>query len=562
LICKITKLNLVSFNDLKEFYSINLQLAMRNIYFLFFILITPCCFAQKTPISTKPKLIIGLVVDQMRYDYLYKYANNYGTSGFKKLLAKGFSCENTNLNYVPSVTGCGHACIYTGSIPAIHGIASNDWYDKSTGKMMYCAQDNTVTSVGEDTKSGKMSPRNMLTTTIGDELKLATNGRSKVIGVALKDRGSILPAGHSADAAYWMDDSLGKFITSSYYMQQVPNWVQQFNDAEPARKYLQEDWNTILPMYKYYQSTADDNKFEGRFKVDSTTAFPHKTNLFKKTADIKRTPYGNNITLDFSKQAIVNYNLGKGTETDFIAISLSSTDYIGHQFGINSIEIEDTYYRLDKDLANFLQFVDKQVGVGNYTLFLTADHGAAHNPTYLQSQKIPSGFLFSAALKKSINDKGMAKFGKNVIVDMGDNQVWVNDTVDKTEAINYVMQELKAVNQIQFVVENEKLTTAVIPDAIKQLAINGYYPNRSGDILFILKPAFIESYNNATTGTTHGTWNPYDTHIPLVWYGNGINKGKNFQQVYMTDIAATLAALLQIQVPNGCIGKPIEAVLK
>jgi predicted AlkP superfamily pyrophosphatase or phosphodiesterase len=536
---------------------------MRN----FFLLLCVCFYnlgisqSAKTN-TTKPKLVIGLVVDQMRYDYLYRYSNNYSAGGFKKLLANGFNCENANLNYIPSVTGCGHACIYTGSIPAIHGIASNDWYDKTTGKMMYCAQDNTVSSIGEDTKSGKMSPRNMLTTTIGDELKLATNQRSKVIGVALKDRGSILPAGHSADASFWMDDSLGRFITSSYYMPQLPSWVQQFNEAQPAKKYLQANWNTLLPIEKYYQSTADINKFEGKFKVDSTTAFPHATSLFSKTADIKRTPFGNDITLDFSKQAIANYNLGKGAETDFIAISLSSTDYVGHQFGINSLETEDTYYRLDKALQEFLQFLDKQIGVGNYTLFLTADHGAAHNPTYLQTQKIPAGFLQSAALKKSINEKGIVPFGKNIIVDMGDNQIWINDTVNKTDATAFILQELKQVNEIQYVVENEKLATAILPEPIKQLAINGYYPGRSGDILFVLKPAFIESYNGSTTGTTHGTWNPYDTHIPLVWYGNGIKKGKSFETVYMTDIAATLAALLHIQAPNGCIGKPISAIFK
>lgn len=552
-------------NDLKEFYSINLQLAMRNFLFIALLLQSYNLFAQKTTKTTttsKPKLMIGIVVDQMRYDYLYRYTNNYSSGGFKRLMRDGYNCENTQLNYIPSVTGCGHACIYTGSVPAIHGIAANDWYNRSTRKMMYCAQDEGVTSVGEDTKSGKMSPKNMLTTTIGDELRLATNMRSKVIGISLKDRGSILPAGHSATAAYWMDDSLGKFITSSYYMNEIPSWVAQFNDAENGKKYLSTNWNMYLPAEKYYQSTEDDNEYEGKFKNEKSTSFPHMTSLFAKTADIKKTPFGNNITLDFSKQAIINYNLGKGAETDFIAISLSSTDYVGHQFAINSLEIEDTYYRLDAALEDFLLFLDKQIGAGNYTLFLTADHGAAHNPRYLKGNQIPAGYFFTGVERKKINEKGIQQFGKNVIVDMGDNQIWINDTLNKEEAKAFVIKELKALPEMQFVVDNENLATSVLPEPIKTLAVNGYNAQRSGDILFILKPAYIESYNNSTTGTTHGTWNPYDLHIPLLWYGNGIPKGNTFREVHMTDIAATVAAMLRIQMPNGCIGKPITEIIK
>jgi predicted AlkP superfamily pyrophosphatase or phosphodiesterase len=539
---------------------------MRNVFLIAFLIFSIISDAQKKPLPTsskKTKLVIGIVVDQMRYDYLYKYASNYSSGGFKRLLRDGYNCENTMIDYVPTVTGCGHACIYTGSVPAIHGIASNDWYDKATGKMMYCAADASVTSVGEDTKSGKMSPRNMLTTTIGDELKLATNQRSKVIGVALKDRGSILPAGHTANASFWMDDSLGRFITSTYYMQELPTWLQKFNEANPSKKYLTNNWSMLYPFEKYRFSTADENAYEGKFKTDKSTSFPHMTSLFTKTADIKKTPYGNNITLDFSKEAIINYNLGKGDETDMIAISLSSADYVGHQFAINSLEIEDTYYRLDKALEEFLLFLDKQVGVGNYTLFLTADHGAAHNPTYLKDLKIPAGFLYGNTEKKKINEKGLAQFGKNVIVDMGDNQIWINDSIaNKAEAIAYVTTALQAVPEIQFVIENEKLSTSILPEPIRQLAMNGYYAGRSGDILFILKPGYIESYGNSTTGTTHGTWNPYDTHIPLVWFGNGINKGHTFRETHMTDIAATVAALLRIQAPSGCIGKPIVEVIK
>jgi predicted AlkP superfamily pyrophosphatase or phosphodiesterase len=514
------------------------------------------------PNGSKTKLVIGLVIDQMRYDYLYKYEKNYTQGGFKRLMGAGFTCHNANLNYIPSVTGCGHASIYTGSVPAINGIASNDWYDNTTHKMMYCVQDDNVATVGSIGKSGKMSPKNMWTTTIGDELKLSNNMRSKVVGVSLKDRGSILPAGHAADAAFWMDDSLGNFVTSTYYMATLPIWATQFNEANNARKYLSANWGLSLPKENYYQSTSDSNAYEGVYKTEKTNTLPHYTSLFTKNADIKRTPYGNNISLDFSKAAIINYNMGKGNETDFIAISLSSTDYVGHQYGINALEIEDTYYRLDKSLEDFLIFLDKQIGAGNYTIFLTADHGAAHNPQYLIDNKIPAGYFNNNEIRKKINDKSVEKFGKKAIANMSDNEIWLNDSINYDDAIAFVKNELGNQNEIQYLIENKKLNDATIPAKIKTLAINGYNISRSGELLYLLKPGYIESYNGAKTGTTHGTWNPYDSHIPLIWYGNGIKKGNNYNSVNVTDIAATLAALLKIQAPNGCIGEVISEVIK
>jgi predicted AlkP superfamily pyrophosphatase or phosphodiesterase len=387
---------------------------LHNILALLLICAFTVSNAQKKTVlsnNTKPKLLVGLVIDQMRFDYLYKYANGFGNGGFKRLMREGFNCKNTNINYIPTVTGCGHACIYTGSVPAIHGIAANDWYDKKTGKMMYCTQDNEANSLGTSNKSGKQSPKNLLTTTLGDELNLFTNNRSTVVGIALKDRGAILPAGHTATAAYWMDDTLGDFITSSFYMNNLPTWVSDFNAQQISKKYLSNNWNLFLPLNKYTESTPDDNDYEGKFKGALSPKFPHITSAFTKIADIKKTPFGNSITLDFSKEVIINYNMGKNNTTDLIAISLSSTDYVGHQFAINSMELEDTYYRLDKDIENFLLFLDKQIGVGQYTLFLTADHGAAHNPKFLQDKRVPAGFLFGRKRHESIWQKCNCRYG-------------------------------------------------------------------------------------------------------------------------------------------------------
>ncbi len=525
---------------------------------------SPYMLAQKkvNPVPSKPNIVIGLVVDQMRYDYLYRFSKQYGNDGFKRLLKEGNSCENTYIDYIPTVTACGHTAIYTGSVPAIHGIAGNDWYNYTNHKTMYCTQDATENTIGAPGKSGKMSPRNLLTSTITDELRLATNGKSTVIGISLKDRGSILPAGHMANAAYWMDDSLGYWVSSSYYMQQLPNWVSTYNASNKSRKYLNQNWNLSKPIDSYTQSTSDNNLYEGKFKMDSLPVFPHLTSKLNKTADIKKTPYGNSICLDFAKEAITNYNLGRNNTTDFLAISLSSTDYIGHQFGTNAIEIEDMYIKLDADIADFLKFLDAKIGKGNYTIFLTADHGAAHNPTFLQDQKVPAGFFEEANTQKRINELSMAKFGKQAILDMGSNGIWLNDSLDRQSIKAFVTNELKKDNAIQYVIDLENINNEVLPATLKELAINGHNQQRSGQLLYILKPAYISKYGTSISGTTHGTWNPYDTHIPLVWMGNGIATGKVLQKTHVTDIAATLATLLQIQAPNGCIGECIIDLLK
>lgn len=361
------------------------------------------CAALALPLSSvkaapstaveRPKLVVGLVVDQMRWDYLYRYYDLYGEGGFKRLLNEGFSCENTQLNYVPTVTAIGHTSIYTGSVPSIHGIAGNDFIFRNTGRQTYCTDDDSVHGVGSDNAAGRMSPRRLLVTTVGDELHLATNFRSKVISVSLKDRAAILPGGHTADAAYWFDSKTGRWITSSYYMERLPEWVDAFNRTDPARRLLEQDWNTLYPIERYVQSTADDTPYEKPFEKGGKPVFPVPTSKLLKTEGygiIRNTPYGNTLTLQMARQAIEHEAMGRDEETDMLAVSLSSTDYVGHQFGPNAVETEDTYLRLDKDLADFLDYLDQQVGAGNYTLFLTADHAAAHNTRFLTDHGIPA----------------------------------------------------------------------------------------------------------------------------------------------------------------------------
>lgn len=543
--------------------------------FLFFVLIVSCSFytlAQKpaSAVLSRPKLVVGIVVDQMRWDYLYRYYDRYKESGFKRLLNEGFSCENTLIDYVPTVTAIGHSTVYTGSVPAIHGIAGNDFIINATGNKVYCTEDTTVQTVGSTSSAGEMSPRNLLTSTITDELRLATNFRSKVIGVALKDRGAILPAGHAANAAYWFDDRTGNFITSTYYMKELPAWVQQFNSKKLAEKYLKQNWNTLYDIKTYVQSTTDNNRYEGTFSGSATPTFPVNTSgMYSKSFGIIRTtPYGNTLTLAMAKAAVENERLGQGPVTDFLAVSCSSTDYVGHKFGVNAIETEDTYLRLDRDLADFFSYLDSRIGKGNYTVFLTADHGAAHNPNFLIDHNIPAGYWPGGKLQNELNKVLEQTYHvKNLVVSFSNGQVHFNNPLITANKLNEEAIRKDCVNFLRgkpgvaFVADVNEADEAAVPQELKERIINGYNFDRSGPITIVLQPGWYSGSADAT-GTTHGSWNAYDAHIPLVWMGWGIKKGATNRQTNMTDIAATVAALLHVQMPNGCIGKPITEVLK
>ncbi len=300
--------------------------------FLFSCLISHAQTKTETGGLSRPKLVVGIVVDQMRWDFLYKYYNRYGNGGFKRLLNEGFSYENTMINYLPSYTAVGHTTIFTGSVPAIDGITGNDWIDQLSGRTTYCTEDSTVKSVGAESEEGKMSPRNLLVSTITDELRMATNFKSKVVGVSLKDRAAILPAGHTANAAFWLDDASGFFITSTYYMSQLPSWVTQFNQGKKIDQLLANQWTTLYPVNSYTESDADDQPYEGKFADETTSVFPHKVkDLYQKNkAIIRVTPFGNTLTLDFARAAVEGYQLGKGDATDFLTINCASTDYVGH----------------------------------------------------------------------------------------------------------------------------------------------------------------------------------------------------------------------------------------
>lgn len=517
----------------------------------------------------KPKLVVGLVVDQMRWDYLHRFQSKYGEGGFKRLLNQGYSLNNVMIDYVPTVTALGHTCIYTGSVPSVHGIAGNDWLDKGTGKDIYCTTDTSVKGVGTTSqKSGAHSPHNLWSTTITDQLGIATNFQSKVVGVSLKDRASILPAGHKPTGAFWFDDTTGHFITSSYYTNELPKWLKKFNAKNIGAKLVANGWNTILPINEYTESTADNVTWEGLLGSAKTPTFPYSNlaaDYAKKKKVIRKTPFGNTLTLEAAKAALDAYNMGRNETSDFLAINLASTDYVGHMFGPNAIEVEDTYLRLDRDLTTFFNYLDKKVGNGNYVVFLTADHGAAHAVGYMKANKLPAHFIGKDNLKK-LSELLVGKFGvDDLILGFANNQLYINHKslnakgLDENKVKNFIIKELNKWNEVVYAVDFKKINETSLPEPIKSRIINGFNWKRSGDIQIVFKGGTLPDYYK--TGTTHRAWNSFDAHIPLIFMGTGIKHGESSKPYHMTDIAPTLSQILKIENPSGTIGNPISEII-
>lgn len=520
-------------------------------------------FGQKknnkiAPLPEKPKLVIGIVVDQMRYDFLYRFSEKYSDGGFKRLMNEGFNCRNNQYQYATTVTGPGHAHVYSGSVPAVSGIVGNDWYDRSTGKTMYVAADSTVKLVGEGNEAtGRMSPRNMLVTTITDQLRLSNEFQSKVIGVSIKDRGAILPAGHTGKA-YWYESKNGNFVSSTYYHTELPTWVNDFNNQKLAQKYANLGWSPLYDIATYTETEADEQPYENNISGEKTPVFPHKVTA----SGLAMSPYGNTIVSDFAKKAIEAEALGKGNATDFLAISYSTPDYVGHSFGPHSKEIEDIYLRLDLEIKDLLTHLDATVGKNQYVVFLTADHGVADIPAYSRKNNIPAGFFTGSEIQNEVTKQLTTAFGEGKWLLSEDNyQLYLNHDLLKTrnltskDVLNVLRPAFLKMEGIYDIFDWQDIQQKAIPAIYKEKLVAMYNPKRSGDLMILPEPAWFIGY---TKGTTHGTMWAYDTHVPLLWYGWKIPKGETVEPTYIADIAPTLAILLKILEPNGCVGKPIE----
>ena len=507
---------------------------MKKVLWLIAALMSVCNLVlAHTDFGERPKLVVGIVVDQMRWDYLSRYYDQFGEGGFKRLIKEGYSCDNCLINYVPTVTAIGHTSVYTGSTPALHGICGNDFFIDDDP--VYCCGDKTVDPVGTDNrKKGCMSPRNLLATTIGDQIRLHTDFQSKVVGISYKDRAAILPAGRSSDHAYWLDTDNGQFITSTYYRTELPDWAKAYNKELKKNAELQK----VGKRVGYY-------------------------------------PLCGHITTDMAIAALKGERLGKGKVTDMLCVSYSQTDVIGHEYGTRGEHTDGAYLELDKDISRLLKALDDQVGEGNYLLFLTADHGGAHNFQYMIDHKLSAGAwktkedVLNDKLDAFLKEKLGAAIDRSIINGFHGYRVFLNH--GKIKSLGLDLEKVKEtlieyfyqVPHVQFVMDFAKVNTWSVPDVLRTRALLGYHPHRSGDLLLVLEAGYYDfGRGSSPIGTTHSAWNPYDAHIPLLFYGWKVEHGSTSREVHITDIAPTVTQMLHIQQPNACVGEAIGEVVR
>ena len=514
----------------------------------------------------RPKLVVGIVIDQMKMEYLYRFSDDFSPNGFKRLMNNGYTFQNMHYNYMPTYTAPGHASIYTGTTPAIHGIVGNEWFSRTLGKDVYCTDDAFVKTVGDGTvEEGAMSPKNLQATTITDEVRMATNFAGKVIGMSLKDRGAILPAGHFANWAFWYSKT-GSFISSTFYGEKLPEWVSQFNNEKHYMAYINKGWDLYKPAATYNESLPDNNLYEGKLYGITAPVFPYdlKTMYEKNDAGILRaTPYGNDLLAEFAMKAIEKEELGKDNITDFLTVSFSSTDYVGHLLGPRSIELQDTYLRLDQTIADFLNYLDKTVGKNNYLLFLTADHAGAENVIYLKDHKYNVDNYPSKDVRQSLQDFSTKTFGVDLVLNYSNFNIYFNKQIIKDKGLELVKVKqsfkefLITQPQIKKVYTEEEILANGGNDYYLNFVAKGYDVTQDGDMVIIDKPGDIEY---TTTGTSHGTPYSYDTHVPAIFYGWHIKKGESYDKKVITEIVPTIAQKIKVAFPNGTEAKVLQEV--
>jgi len=519
----------------------------------------------------KPKLVIQIIAGQMRYDYLSRYWNKFGEDGFKRLINEGTFCRNANFPYLFTQSAPGHATIATGTTPDHHAIVSDQWYIRLKGEMVGCTDDPDVNPVGGSFENGRHSPLLLLSSTVGDELRVSTNFRSKVFSVALNKQSAILIGGHASNGAFWYDDKTGTWMTSSFYLDSLPGWLQEFNSKKFPDLYLEREWNTLLPMKQYSESTNDTTRYEKG--INGRSVFPYDLKSLSRTgrntkdyAVLLTTPFGNTFTKDLAITTIVEEELGQDDFPDLLNITFSSADYLGLQFGPNAVEMEDTYLRLDQDVAHFLRFIDEYIGKKNVLIVLTADHGVARIPQYLSESRIPSGYF------KYRQAMTLLKSYLNILYGNGDwvsaytqQQIFLNHNLIEDSNIDLEeMQTRVARFMIQFTgvansITATTLQTTYFTEGIFHKIQNSYHQKRSGDVILNLEPGWIEENGNSTG---HNSAYPYDTHVPLIWYGWKISRSSLLRSVSMTDIAPTLSYFLDISWPTASTGKTILELIR
>ena len=521
--------------------------------------------------NIKPKLVVGIVVDQMCYDYLYRFSCHFTEGGFNKFLKKGLNCRNVVYNYVPTYTGPGHASIYTGTTPNNHGIVGNEWYNRQTNNAINCVSDNNSSTIGSISEEGKASPINLKTYTITDQLKM-TYPNAKVVSMSIKDRGAILPGGHLSDGSYWFDYASGTFITSSFFKKELPKWVANFNSKNNAQTYT-KTWDLLLPKEKY--QSVDDSPYEILVGGKSTPTFPYD---FQKMAGGKLntqyftvSPFANTLLTDFALESIKNENLGFDKQTDMLCISYSTPDIAGHTFGPYSLEIEDMYVRLDRELERLLTNLETNFGKDGVVVFLTADHAVVPVPQMLMDKKLPGGYLFLAQYMNELKSASLSKFNCDLIQHETNQNIYLDlkkiDSLklNKNEIASFFAEKIKLWPNVKAVFTSQELSNSARDNEWKDMVRLGYEAKRSGEIIFIMEPGYLVKEldsEKAHRGTSHGSSFNYDTHVPLLWYGAQIPSKDDFESYKIIDIAPTLTHILNLQRSGAMTGQPILEVLK
>ncbi|HLK47633.1 MAG TPA: alkaline phosphatase family protein [Bryobacteraceae bacterium] len=500
---------------------------MRKLLACLFALISLAGAAPK-----KPKLVLAVVIDQFRYDYLTRFRSDY-TAGLNQLLTRGAVFSDAQYNHFPTVTAAGHSTFLSGAPLSVSGIIGNDWYDRDEGREVTSVSDAQTQIVGGRGGAGS-SPRRLLVSTVGDELKIADGGKSKVIGVSLKDRSAILPAGHMANGAYWFDNTSGNFVSSTFYVAELPGWVKSFNDSHPAARFAGATWlNHKMP------SEAKE-----------------------LNAALAASPFGNDLVAAFAERALEAEQLGKHDETDVLAVSFSSNDYVGHQVGPDAPEVREVSIRTDKVLGDLLAAADRAAGAGNVLVVLTADHGVAPTPEVNAARRMPGGRPPAGIFNRTAQEALARKYGDGKwILSGSEHSLYFNrdliaeKKLDPAEVDRTAAEAVRQIPHVFRVYTREQLAAgAVQPDAVSRRVENGFYPRRSGDLEILLEPYWIFTQG----GATHGTVFDYDTHVPVIFMGQGIKPGRYYEPVVVNDIAPTLAAILEIETPSGSAGRVLS----
>ena len=517
----------------------------------------------------KPGLVIGIVVEQLKYDQIEKFRDKLGENGIKRLINEGTYFKNASFDYMLTQSAPGHATISTGAEPSYHGITSDNWYLPLRNELIFCSKDITVNPVGGSFESGLHSPVNLQASTFSDELEMATNKKAKVFGVGLKENSAIFSAGHASDCAYWFDNATGTWMSSTYYIDSLPAWVNDFNAMKFSESYLSNTWNLLRPAQDYSNCLADTNLFETGF--GGINYFPYDLKKMRSKGVVglrndfsllRETPFGNSLTTNFAIKLIEKEGLGKDDVTDYISICYTSTDYIGHRFGPSSVEMGDAILRLDDEIRTLLTYLNDNIGKRNILIYFTSAHGVSEVPVVLEKNRIPAGYFKQNQALQLLRSYLNAIYGEgDWVKGYSERQVFLNRTLIEDARLSLEEVQKKVA---RFLVQFTGVAAAYPYSAFEandfgngnlKRIINNFSPQRSGDVIVTLNPGWVEKEGDFITN--HNSPYEYDSHVPLIWYGWSVNKATVTRKVNMTDIAATLSSLCKIPYPNACTGEPL-----